>query len=64
MLAFLDHVVTQGFLSEKHRAMVLVEREPKLLLERLSQRVSQQVTRKAVSGMLKETPSVRGADRR
>lgn len=36
MLAFLDHMVLQGFLSEKHRAMVLVEGEPKPLLESLS----------------------------
>lgn len=36
MLAFLDHVVVQGFLSEKHRAMILVERESKRLLESLS----------------------------
>ncbi len=36
MLSFLDHMVTQGFLSEEHRAMVLVEREPEPLLERLS----------------------------
>lgn len=36
MLSFLDHMVTQGFLSEEHRAMVLVERKPERLLERLS----------------------------
>ncbi len=36
MLDFLEHTVVQGFLSEKHRSMVLVEREPKPLLERLS----------------------------
>ncbi len=35
MLAFLDHMVAQKFLSEKHRAMVLVEREPEPLLQRL-----------------------------
>jgi uncharacterized protein (TIGR00730 family) len=36
LLNFLDHVATQGFLSEKHRDMVLVEKEPKPLLESLS----------------------------
>ncbi len=36
MLAFLDHMVTQGFLSKEHRSMVLVERGPGPLLERLS----------------------------
>lgn len=36
MLSFLDHVETQGFLSEKHRAMILVEGEPARLLEALS----------------------------
>ena len=33
LLAFLDHVVTGGFLSEEHRSMVLVEAEPEPLLE-------------------------------
>lgn len=36
MLAFLDHMVVQGFLSEKHRDMVLVEKEPKPLLQKLT----------------------------
>lgn len=36
MLAFLDHMVVQGFLSEKHRAMVLVESVPEPLLESFS----------------------------
>lgn len=36
LLNFLDHVATQGFLSEKRRDMVLVEKEPKPLLESLS----------------------------
>jgi uncharacterized protein (TIGR00730 family) len=33
LLAFLDHAVVRGFLSEEHRSMVLVETEPELLLE-------------------------------
>ena len=36
MLTFLDHVATQGFLSQKHRAMILVENEPARLLEAFS----------------------------
>lgn len=36
LLAFLDHIVAQKFLSAKHRDMVLVEREPRPLLDRLS----------------------------
>ncbi|MGB3683835.1 MAG: TIGR00730 family Rossman fold protein [Rubrobacteraceae bacterium] len=36
MLTFLEHMVAQGFLSEKHRGMVLVEKEPESLLQRLS----------------------------
>lgn len=36
LLTFLDHIVAQGFLSERHRAMVLVERDPVPLLELLS----------------------------
>jgi uncharacterized protein (TIGR00730 family) len=33
VLAFSDHLVTRGFLSEEHRAMVLVDPEPEPLLE-------------------------------
>ena len=33
LLAFLDHAVVQGFLSEEHRSLILVETEPKPLLE-------------------------------
>jgi uncharacterized protein (TIGR00730 family) len=33
LLAFLDHVVAQGFLSKEHRSMVLVETEPEPLIE-------------------------------
>ena len=36
MLTFLDHMVVQGFLSEKHRDMILVEGEPDRMLEALS----------------------------
>ena len=33
LLALFDHMVAKGFLSEEHRAMVLVENEPKPLLD-------------------------------
>jgi len=33
LLAFLDHAVVRGFLSEQHRSMVLVKTEPELLLK-------------------------------
>jgi uncharacterized protein (TIGR00730 family) len=33
LLAFFDHMVAKGFLSEEHRAMVLVVNEPKPLLD-------------------------------
>jgi predicted Rossmann-fold nucleotide-binding protein len=36
LLAFFDHMVSRGFLSEDHRAMVLVEAQPKTLLERFA----------------------------
>jgi uncharacterized protein (TIGR00730 family) len=36
LLAVFDHMVQQGFLSEEHRAMVLVETEPEALLEALA----------------------------
>jgi uncharacterized protein (TIGR00730 family) len=33
LVALFDHMVAKGFLSEEHRAMVLVETEPKPLLD-------------------------------
>ena len=36
LLAVFDHMVQQGFLSEEHRAMVLVETGPEALLEVLA----------------------------
>jgi uncharacterized protein (TIGR00730 family) len=36
LLAVFDHMVQRGFLSEEHRAMVLVETEPEALLEALA----------------------------
>ena len=33
LLAFLDHVVAQGFLGEEHRSMLIVQAEPEALLE-------------------------------
>jgi uncharacterized protein (TIGR00730 family) len=33
---FLEHVVEERFLREEHRAMLIVERDPKELIERLS----------------------------
>jgi len=34
-LAFLDHMVEEGFLTQAHRDLVLVETAPEMLLERL-----------------------------
>jgi len=36
LLALFDHMVVKGFLSEEHRSMVLVEREPDPLLEAMA----------------------------
>ena len=36
LLALFDHMVAKGFLSEVHRAMVVVETEPEALLEALA----------------------------
>ena len=36
LAAFLDHAVEQRFVKAEHRAMLVVEREPEALLERLS----------------------------
>jgi hypothetical protein len=36
LIVFLDHAVTAGFLKPEHRGMVVTEREPAALLERLT----------------------------
>jgi uncharacterized protein (TIGR00730 family) len=36
LIAFLDHATVQGFIREPHRAMVLVDENPELLLDRLA----------------------------
>jgi uncharacterized protein (TIGR00730 family) len=36
LAGFLEHVVEERFLREEHRAMLIVERDPKALIERLS----------------------------
>jgi uncharacterized protein (TIGR00730 family) len=36
LVGFLDHAVAEGFVSEQNRARLMVEREPRALLERLS----------------------------
>ncbi len=36
MSSFIDHVVAEGFLQAKHRAMLLIEREPEALLDRMA----------------------------
>jgi uncharacterized protein (TIGR00730 family) len=35
LIKFLDHAVTEGFLTEEHRASILVESDPKKLLKRM-----------------------------
>ena len=35
LIKFLDHAVTEGFLTEEHRATILVESDPKKLLKRI-----------------------------
>lgn len=35
MSGFIDHVVEEGFLQPRHRAMLLVEREPDAMLDRI-----------------------------
>ena len=37
LLALVDHLVAQGFLSETDRALLLVEREPEALLTRMAE---------------------------
>jgi uncharacterized protein (TIGR00730 family) len=35
LVSFLDHAVSERFLREEHRAMLIVEREPRALIDRL-----------------------------
>jgi uncharacterized protein (TIGR00730 family) len=37
LLAVFDHMMNRGFLAEKHRAMVLVESDPTVMLERFEE---------------------------
>jgi len=37
MSSFIDHVVEEGFLQPWHRAMLLIEKEPEALLDRMAQ---------------------------
>jgi uncharacterized protein (TIGR00730 family) len=37
LIEFLDHAVKEGFLTEEHRKMIVVESDPRRLLERLKQ---------------------------
>ena len=36
MSGFIDHVVAEGFLQPRHRAMLLIERDPAALLDRIA----------------------------
>ena len=44
--SLLDHAVDERFLREEHRAMLIVEREPRALIERLAQFEPRAVTPK------------------
>ena len=46
LVGFLDHAVDERFLREEHRAMLIVEREPRALIERLAQFEPRAVTPK------------------
>lgn len=37
MSGFIDHVVAEGFLKPEHRAMLLVEKDPEVMLDRIAQ---------------------------
>lgn len=36
MSSFIDHVVEEGFLQPRHRAMLLIEQEPEAMLDRMA----------------------------
>jgi uncharacterized protein (TIGR00730 family) len=46
LVGFLDHAVDERFLREEHRAMLIVEREPRRLIERLAEFEPRAVTPK------------------
>jgi uncharacterized protein (TIGR00730 family) len=46
LVGFLDHAVDERFLREEHRAMLIVERAPRLLIERLAEFEPRAVTPK------------------
>ena len=46
LVGFLDHAVDERFLREEHRGMLIVEREPRALIERLAQFEPRAVTPK------------------
>jgi uncharacterized protein (TIGR00730 family) len=46
LVGFLDHAVDERFLREEHRAMLIVEREPRALIDRLAEFEPRAVTPK------------------
>jgi uncharacterized protein (TIGR00730 family) len=46
LVGFLDHAVDERFLREEHRGMLIVEREPRALIERLAEFEPRAVTPK------------------
>jgi uncharacterized protein (TIGR00730 family) len=46
LVGFLDHAVEERFLREEHRAQLIVEREPRVLIERLAEFEPRAVTPK------------------
>jgi uncharacterized protein (TIGR00730 family) len=46
LVGFLDHAVDERFLREEHRAMLIVEREPRALIQRLAEFEPRAVTPK------------------
>lgn len=50
LAAFLDHAVEQRFLKAEHRAMVLIERKPEALLDRMASARLLEVSKWIVSG--------------
>jgi len=35
LIQFVDKIVAEGFLQDRHRAMLLIERDPEVLLDRI-----------------------------
>lgn len=56
MSTFIDHVVVEKFLQPRHRAMLLIEREPEMMLDRMAAYLAPPTEHCAVSDWRRSHP--------